>query len=214
MNDMRLILLFLCGLFFPLEANSQQPQSARPFIIFVQSYNGVVDQEILLTCTGTEVTTHPESAAVRESRRDVTTSFRFSFSKRDIHEYSVVEDLNTPFVPLPLPKSLDVWVFQQDDSLEVFQRNTRYEARNNPLLPPNPGISEHTASVSVTENMLSVSEFSNVFGSTRQFNVSINRIGGNFSSVRLVNIARIRGGIEFSVIRTSGTCTRLNNRRI
>jgi hypothetical protein len=206
--------LLLCGLFSPLDANSQQSQSTRPFIIFVQSYNGVVDQEILLTCTGTELTTHPASAAVRESQRDVTTSFRFSFSKRDIHEYSVVEDLNTPFVPLPSPKPLDVWVFQQDDSLEVFQRNTRYEARNNPLLPPSPGVSEHTASVSVTENMLSVSQFSQEFGSTRQFDVSINRIDGKFFSVRQVNIARSQGRSDFSVTRTSGSCTRLYERRI
>jgi hypothetical protein len=170
------------------------------------------EEEILLSCTGTETTTQ-----ITTQRGQLTVwierSFRFFEATREVTEFDTVVDGTLGIRESGQPKRKRVWVLQVDNSPERYQKDASIEHIN----VPSPNLRLEKTMVSVTENELFVS----YEWKSRHLNherietqrININRLTGIFDS-RIVEQTTLGRERSHFVVTASGTCTRLTNRRI
>lgn len=173
------------------------------------------DEEILLSCTGTETTAvvEPVSSRGQETVR-IQRSFRFFEATREVTEFDTVVNVREGTTQGDKPVRRRVWVFQVDNSPEMYRKNAATEFMN---APEGFRRAEQTT-VTVAENELFVSHQYTRTDSgshrTETLRLTINRVTGNFES-RIAEISTYRPGVRDQILVTaSGTCTRLQGRRI
>jgi len=170
------------------------------------------EEEILLSCTGTETTAIVEPAAQRgQETIRIQRSFRFFEATRDVTEFDTVVNIREGIVQGDKPVRRRVWVFQVDNSPERYRTHASTEYVNAPV----PVRRVERTTVTVTENELVVShQRSSTVNERREvLRLNINRLTGGFDS-QINEWTTIGSEKSHIVVTASGTCTRLSGRRI
>jgi hypothetical protein len=168
------------------------------------------EEEILLSCTGTETTTQITPQRGQETVR-IERSFRFFEATREVTEFDTVVNIRAGTTQGERPIRQRVWVFQVDNSPERYRTTASTEFINAPY----PGRRTEKTTITVTENELAVFyEWNSTFNERREtLYLNINRLTGSFDS-RIVEQTTLGRERSHFVVTASGICTRLTNRRI
>ncbi len=172
------------------------------------------EEEILLSCTGTETTAVLEPAAQRgQETVRIERSFRFFEAIREVTEFNTVVNGGEGVTQSGQPIRQRVWIFQVDNSFEQYRKDASTEYIN----VANPNRRSEKTTVSVNDNELFVSrEWRSRHLSHERMEdqrININRLTGRFES-RLVEQTTLGRERSYILVTASGACTRLSGRRI
>lgn len=168
------------------------------------------DQEILLSCIGSETVEQIEPAPFSQQKVDIRRSFRFFEAQREISEFIVRDEK----IELDTPAIRRVWVFQVDNSQEIYRSAG---ATIHVPTPYAPHTRSNASEVTVNDNLLEVQKTEHLradsHGWTNRFQLTIDRISGSFES-QLMEFSFRENSSSRLLKTTTGTCTRLSERRI
>jgi hypothetical protein len=175
--------------------------AALSLVVFSTLVGCKQEEEILLSCTGTET----REATFLTPRREASVTEMHHFFKaiRSIEEYSGQAGAG---FSIPPSTNKNVWIFKPEAGAEIFERKVQVTD-----LSENVRTRIILQNVAVNPNNIEVRSFSLTGRDQVTYDLNINRVNGAFQSIRTLRTSPDFLPLHIVAV---GICTRLSGRRI